>query len=172
MNKRNKILLGIGLIIVGVLLPTQKKSKYKEDDINLLLPSFRNKIEQLLNRMRQRGFDPILFDTFRTQAEADKYAAKGVGIKGSMHVLRAAADIISASTGWSNPKFFTALGHEANILNLTWGGEFQPDKKDYDHVQAIPVNLEHAFRLLPSDLSRDSFILNYYAGLDTNPNIS
>lgn len=164
MNRKTKIILGLFSAAIGILVINEKektKHGFKEDDINLLLPSFRAKISVLIERMHARGFDPILFDTFRTPGEAEKYAKKGVGVKSSLHILGAAADIISKSQGWNWVEFYKALGEESNLLGLTWGGNFKT-RLDYDHVQAIPVSLQVAFKKLTSSSARDLFIKKYY----------
>jgi len=174
MKPSTKILLFSAFI--GTLFVTNKsiKSKYKQDDINLLLPAFRLKIQRLLNNMTQRGFDPILFDTGRTQKEADIFAAKGTGIVNSLHLLGAAADIISASKGWNWPLFFNALAEESKNLNLISGSTFKvridpitKKKKgpDMPHVQAIPVKLQATFRKLTSPEARNLFLVEYYSSI-------
>jgi hypothetical protein len=166
MTREQKIWLGIGIafvLLAGVGTEEAVRnyySKYKEDDVNLLLPTFRQRVLALLVRMRNRGFDPIVFDTKRTAAEAAANAAKGTGIVNSLHLTGAASDIISGSKGWSDPAFFEALGEEAKKLWLTWGGTFS--KYDPSHVQAIPVSLQNAYRALNTDAARDAFIEKYY----------
>lgn len=113
-------------------------SRLREDDIELLLPSFREKVRQLLERMRELGHDPILFDGLRTAEEALRNARRGTGVVLSMHLYGCAADIICAKHLWScrekKCKFFTRLGAEAGKLGLFWGGSFG----DFPHVQALP----------------------------------
>lgn len=168
MTRNQKIWLGVGIAFILLAGGTEEvvrnySSRYKEDDVNLLLPTFRQRVLALLVRMRVRGFDPIVFDTKRTAAEAAANAAKGTGIVNSLHITGAAADIISASKGWSDPAFFKALGEEARKLWLTWGGTFT--KVDGPHVQAIPVSLENSYRTLTNDAARDAFVSRYYESI-------
>jgi hypothetical protein len=132
-------------------------AKYKSDDLDLLLPSFRLKVDLLLTGMRASGYDPIPFDTFRTKMEAAKNAASGKGIINSMHEYGAAVDIICGKNGWNNPAFFNELGRQAEALGLTWGGRFS--KVDKPHVQAIPVKNKNRLRTIPED-QRDAFVSN------------
>jgi hypothetical protein len=129
--------------------------KYKADSLDLLLPSFRVKVDILLQRMKDAGYDPIPFDTFRTAAESAKNARNGKGVVNSMHEYGAAVDIICGKTGWSNPKFFKELGKQAELLGLTWGGRFT--RYDGPHVQAIPVKNQNQLRSLPES-KRDEFV--------------
>jgi hypothetical protein len=167
MKRSTKILFGVGFLLGSLLfVATRKKKvgKFKEDNINLLLPAFRNKVLLLIDAMKQKGFDPVLHDTGRTQLEALTYAEKGVGVKNSLHLFGAATDIISASKGWKNPKFFQALEQEANKLNLTSGNTFR--RKDPNHIQAIPIKYQVAFRKLTSPQARDLFINKYYSSVE------
>lgn len=130
-------------------------AKFKSDSLDLLLPSFRKKVDLLLAGMLASGFDPIPFDTFRTAAEAAANARSGKGIVNSMHEYGAAVDIISGSKGWNHPAFFEELGKQAEHLGLTWGGRFT--RVDKPHVQAISVNNQNRLRALP-DNKRDAFV--------------
>lgn len=116
-------------------------TRYKADDIELLVPSFRPVVRRLLDALTARGFSPVPRDTLRTPAEALANAQKGVGIANSMHCYGVAVDVICGAHGWSCRErgcpFFTALGEEAEKLGLTWGGRWR--RRDFPHVQAIPV---------------------------------
>lgn len=124
-------------------------TRYKADDITQLVPSFRKVVEELLERMKAAGFDPIVRDGYRTPAEALANEARGVGIADSMHCYRVAADIIDAQRGWDHPEFFAALHELALELGLTRVRRKQGNGKkvwDQPHVQAIPVSLQAAVR--------------------------
>lgn len=179
METKTKVILG--LVVGGgiyyminkvISLKPISKPKYKSDDINLLLPAFRDKIQLLLSNLQEEGFDPILIDTARTQKEADENAKKGTGISKSLHIYGAASDIISASKGRKDNKFNAALIIGSKKLGLTsgankkYGGDF-PSKHDVAHVQAIPVKLQPAFRSLTSVNARNMFISEYYKTLKT-----
>ena len=136
------------------------------NDLQLLLPSFRVLVEDLVARMRERGFDPKVHETYRSPERAKLLVLQGRSrARGlSLHCFGAAADIISKSRGYEWPEFFRALGDEAKSLGLTWGGDWDSDPNtpnrfdDRPHVQAIPVRLQDAFRALQTDGERDRYV--------------
>lgn len=109
----------------------------KPDDLAGLVPSFRRKVDLLLAVLTRRGFQPVVVDGGRTQAEASANAAHGTGKDNSMHMWGVAADFADRVTAWGDPKFFDALGAEAKKMGLVWGGDWK--KPDRPHVQAIPA---------------------------------
>jgi hypothetical protein len=130
------------------------KVKYKSDDVELLLPSFKPVIMELMLRMAARGFTCVPFDTVRTSEEAARNARRGRGIENSIHIYGAACDLICAEHGWScgtqRPRcgFFQALGAEAEGLGLLWGGRFK--RVDLPHVQGISIKQQETMRKLGS----------------------
>lgn len=168
MTRNQKIWLGLGaagVIAVFLLAPSTTASpsyvlRYKEDDLDLLLPSFKAKIVTLLSRLKARGFDPVVVDTRRTAAQAAANAAKGTGIVDSLHITGAAADIISNAFGRSSAAFNRALAEESLRLGLTSGSTFS--NNDVAHVQAVSVAKQNAYRALTSEAARDAFVTNYY----------
>lgn len=133
---------------------------YKADDIELLLPTFRRKVRELLLAMGELGYEPVLRDSLRTAAEAAKNAQAGKGTVDSMHLYGVAADIICNKHGWdchrAKPpcKFFNDLGREAEALGLTWGRHFK--RSDDCHVQAVPVRLQDKIRAARDESARDA----------------
>lgn len=94
------------------------------------------RIRNILSRMRARGFDPQVWETYRTQerqwylygkgrtaaqlkkAHVDvKYAQPSLSVVtktlNSLHRKRKAADIVSKSRLWNWPEFYVALKEEA-----------------------------------------------------------
>jgi hypothetical protein len=94
------------------------------------------RIRNILSRMRARGFDPQVWETYRTQerqwylygkgrtaaqlkkAHVDvKYAQPSLAVVTktleSLHRKRKAADIVSKSRLWNWPEFYVALKQEA-----------------------------------------------------------
>lgn len=127
-------------------------------DPKKLIPSFAKKLNVLFARMRAQGFDPMLWEGYRTPARADALATKGTGIHLSMHSYGAAADIVSESKLWNaSPAFWQALGREAKALNLTWGGDWTGDNHDAPHVQALTVGEQNAFRAMGPN-ERSAFV--------------
>lgn len=124
------------------------KTRYRSDDINLLLPTFRQKVENLIQTMQAAGFKPILWDGLRTPEEAARNAARGRGIENSMHLYGAAADIICDDHGWDCAKhgcrFFKRLGLAAEKAGFVWGGRFT--RVDEPHVQGVTVRKQNEMR--------------------------
>lgn len=122
----------------------------REDDINLLLPTMRDKTAALIQAMQALGFDPVLFDGLRTVEEALRNAQRGTGIVDSIHLYGAAADLICRKHLWScrkaGCKFYTKLGPAAEALGFVWGGRFT--NTDQPHVQGIAVAKQSAMRRL------------------------
>lgn len=129
-----------------------KKLRYKEDDINLLLPSFKPRVQGVLEDMRSLGYTPVLRDTVRTEAEAAANAAKGTGSVNSMHLYGCAADIICNDHGWAcaaaKCKFYVKLGYAVEAHGMYWGGRFK--KVDQPHMQGVPAipRAQNAIRAL------------------------
>lgn len=136
-------------------------SKYKADDIDLLLPSFAAKVRQVMEKMEKLGYEPIPFDTLRTPAEAAKFFARGVGSKDSMHCYGVACDIICGSCGWSCFKnkcnFYIDLQHTVEALGLTSGARFK--RKDYPHFQMCKVADQAAVRSIKDPVAREAYCL-------------
>lgn len=114
--------------------------KYKEDDINLLVPSFRARVVIVLDEMKALGYQPCLRDTLRTKLEAERNEARGVGIRNSMHLYGVAADVICDVHGWgcrsSGCKFFQDLRETA-----LKAGCFIGPQNDWPHFQAVPASV-------------------------------
>lgn len=135
-------------------------SKARTAKLELLQPRFRAKVDQLVARMNARGFDAIVWETYRTRARNIALSKKGTGVKPladgtvpiGMHELGLAVDVVSKSKRWSPaPAFWSALGAEAKALGLTWGGLWRNPKtgklgRDKPHVQAVPVGKQNAMR--------------------------
>lgn len=136
-------------------------SKYKADNIDLLLPSFAAKVRQVIENMEGLGYDPIPFDTLRTPAEAAKFFARGVGSKDSMHLYGVACDIICGIHGWecrkNKCKFFTDLGKTVESLGLVWGGRFK-NRNDMPHFQSCTIADQAEVRAIKDPVARDAFI--------------
>ena len=98
------------------------------NNVNSLWEPFRRKVERLLERMKERGFDAVVFEAARSRARQEwLYGFGRTHHKGSKpvtwtmssrHVVGKAADIISKSRGWNWPEFFSALKAEATRLGL------------------------------------------------------
>lgn len=135
-------------------------TRYRADDVELLLPAFREVAKRLLERLHARDFEPVPRDTLRSRTEAAANARKGTGITDSMHCYGVAMDVICGAHGWACPAkgcaFFEALGEEAEKLGLTWGGRWR--RRDLPHVQAVAVFDQGRIRALQTDAERDAFV--------------
>jgi hypothetical protein len=120
------------------------KPRRPERSLDLLVPSFKAKVQQLLRAMQARGFRPLVWETLRSRERAEQLAEKGTGRPDSMHIYGLAVDVIDAERMWDHPAFFAALGVEAEKLGLTWGGRWS--SRDLPHVQAMPVALQTTMR--------------------------
>ena len=97
-------------------------------DIEMLVPEVRDKAISMLRLLRERGFDPIVFETLRSQARQNWLYGVGrthdlkrkpvTWTLRSKHRQRRALDVISASTGWRDPGFFIALRKAAEDVGL------------------------------------------------------
>lgn len=119
-------------------------------DPKKLAPPFARKVEKLFQRLRARGYQPMLWEGYRTPARAAQLAKDGTGIALSMHSLGLAVDVVDGSNPsnpWNaSPGFYKAVGEEAENLGLIWGGRWP--KADMPHIQAIPVSQQTAFRAM------------------------
>lgn len=115
-----------------------KKPKFKADDVELLLPTFRTVYKKLLARMVELGFEPVAFDTARTPEEAARNAKNKKGIANSIHIYGCAADTICAKHGWQcqskRCRFFEVLRREGLALGL-----FRGPEADWPHLQGVPA---------------------------------
>lgn len=116
-------------------------------DLDALVPSFRARVVKLLARMKARGYDVQVWETYRSPERIALLAARGTGSARSMHAYGVAADIVeNDKSPWvaNVPGLWQALGEEAEALGLTWGGRWR--RRDFPHVQAIPVAKQNAVR--------------------------
>lgn len=121
--------------------------------LGLLLPPMRRVVEELIVRMRARGFTVVVHETRRSKERSAKLVEAGVSrAKGpSMHCYDIAADLICGDHGWACEEdygcdYYVALGEEAAKLGLTWGGNWDGDgvtreqrEHDLPHVQGVPA---------------------------------
>lgn len=96
----------------------------RQSDLSLLVPYVEARVRRIIDRMHERGFDAIAFETGRSPERQDWLYGIGrthdLGRKpvtwthSSKHIVGKAADIISKSRGWRWPEFYKALKQEAN----------------------------------------------------------
>jgi hypothetical protein len=101
-----------------------------------VVPGFALRVERVLRRMRADGFDPVVYEAWRSPERARMLAERGDGIVYSMHTAGGAVDIVSESRLWDAPPgFWRALQRASEAEGLYWGGHFG----DRPHVQAVPT---------------------------------
>lgn len=125
-------------------------------------PKFADKIRQLLLRLTEQGYDPIVYEATRTDDRCawlygfgrDYDDGRGIVTnaktgEASWHRYGLAVDIISRKDGWNAPDgFWAALRTEAVKLGLEAGGNWK--MADKPHVQwGAPM------RTSPSDHARE-----------------
>ena len=116
-----------------------------------LQPRFARRVEAVFAGMRARGFEPMLWEGYRTPARAAELSVRGTGISDSLHAYGIAVDIVDGALWdagrdpWAaSAAFWSALGEEYERAGITWGGRFS--RGDRPHGQAIPVSMQVAFR--------------------------
>lgn len=161
--RANRTLLALAVVAVLLLAnmerpeSTEKRGATGVDhEWEHLLPAFAQRLRAVFAALVARGFDPYLHEGLRSRQRAESLAADGSGIRDSMHIYGAAADVISASRHWEWPEFFAALGAESERAGLTWGGRF--GGKDLDHVQAVPVPMQARMRAARSAKEADALV--------------
>ncbi len=96
--------------------------------ISELWEPIQGRVRNVLAAMKARGFDPIIFESRRTQERQAWLYGKGrthhlsqkptTWTMGSRHRPGKAVDIISKSRRWSWPQFYVALREEAEAVGL------------------------------------------------------
>ena len=150
--------------LTRTIKPGAESSWPRERKLAAAHPNLR--LPDLLDRLRARGFQPVISNTWRALTTQDLLLAQGLTkVSFSFHNAvdeqgypRAlAADLIDARYGFGEDspssektvgaaRFFVALGQSARALGLTWGGDWErrgywaPFGIGWDpvHVQALP----------------------------------
>lgn len=96
--------------------------------VDRLVPYVAIRVKVVLSALKARGFDPIVFESLRTDERQRYLYAIGRTIQKnrkpvtytmhSRHMVGKAADIISKSRGWDHPAFFKALKEEASKVGM------------------------------------------------------
>lgn len=137
---------------------TERGVTERWDDVDMLIPSVKERVIILTRRLTAMGFDPKVHETYRTRERAQMLARKGTGIVDSMHLYGVAADIICGDHQWDCARhgceFFHSVGEQAKRVGLTWGGDWK--KRDFPHVQGPPVSKQGAIRKAKDQAERDA----------------
>lgn len=111
-------------------------------DLANIDPTFRERVEELLRRLRADGYDPIVWEGRRSFARAEELQRRGTGVAKSVHCYGLAVDIVDRLRRWNAPAaFWAALGRHAQALGLEWGGSWT-SRVDRPHVQALPATTD------------------------------
>jgi predicted Zn-dependent protease len=94
-------------------------------DLDKLDPTFRERVVELLRRMRDAKHDAVLW-------RRGGYASLAIHRRG------VAIDVIERFSRWNpRPEFWAALGEACEALGLTWGGH--ESRADRSLVRALPA---------------------------------
>ncbi len=115
------------------------------NSLNVLPPGMRVAVECTLDKLRAGGWDPLLFETYRSDKRQQFLYSYGRWRPGSIvtnakdaattvHHYRLAVDIIHRTRLWDHPKFFYWLGQHAESCGLV-AGAFWKKFPDRPHVQ-------------------------------------
>jgi peptidoglycan L-alanyl-D-glutamate endopeptidase CwlK len=121
----------------------------QEKKLSSVHPDLRPKLNAVLAGLAKRGFQPKIFFGWRSVAVQLEIFKKGnTKVKFSFHNAQTpdgtpnayAADIIDTRYGWSpqaeSTGFWQALGEEAKLQGLHWGGDWTTFR-DWAHVQLV-----------------------------------
>jgi hypothetical protein len=156
-------------------------------DLDALDLTFRAQVEKLLAIMVEKGWKPLVWETYRSRERAEELRKRGTSKNGnlSMHCIGLAVDIVDADTHngpdvgtkesyWNAPpKFWADLEDGAVSLGLT--RLFHPGTKDVagkadswdlPHCQAIKVADQARVRLMDA-AERAKFVLKKFEALAT-----
>lgn len=123
------------------------RSVSRIDDLQLLHPTFRRKVQAILDDAAGHGRPMVVIETYRSQTRQEQLFQQGatqlrhVGL----HHYGLAADfayLVGGEPSWKPS--FDFLGHLAKSHNLIWGGDWGAPQIhhsfiDDDHVQLIKV---------------------------------
>lgn len=102
--------------------------------------NFKTKVYWVVRDLEALGWEPLVRNGWRTQAQANLNAAVGSGVKNSLHLSGLAADIVDASAdspekyGSVKRKFWEDLRDCAHKYDLRSGMDFR--KVDPPHIDA------------------------------------
>lgn len=149
--------LGAGIAAVAAKRARAPKDKQIQSSLDVLSPAFRERLVELLRRMMADGFDPLVYETYRTPERALELAERGTGAKLSQHSLGLAADVVDRRRYWkASPAFVASMHRHALELGL---GRVEGDAW---HVQALPPRFDAQLRAkVPAQ--RDAFLRAEYA---------
>jgi D-alanyl-D-alanine carboxypeptidase len=113
--------------------------------LDILEPHFRKQVECTLARLKKGGWQPKVFETYRSDARQTALYSYGRTRPGArvtnaknaittVHHYGLAVDMIHATKGWNHPKFFYWQGQHAEACGLV-SGAFWRTMADPPHLQ-------------------------------------
>lgn len=108
--------------------------------LDVLHPIFRAQLECMIARQKKGGWVPLVQETKRSQALQSIYYKKKPpvtrvkDVATGFHGYGLAADVISATKGWNDPRFFYWQAQHAESCGMT-AGYFWKRMVDPPHVQ-------------------------------------
>lgn len=108
--------------------------------LDVLHPIFRAQLECMIARQKKGGWAPLVQETKRSQTLQSIYYKKKPpvtrvkDVATGFHGYGLAADVISATKGWSDPKFFYWQAQHAESCGLM-AGYFWKKLPDAPHIQ-------------------------------------
>ena len=103
-------------------------------DLFLKQTAFSRMLVRLLQKAHDLGYEVTLGEAYRPPEQAAANAAKGVGIRNSLHILRLAVDLNLFRDGQylSSTESHRPLGEYWESIGGSWGGRFsKPDGNHY-----------------------------------------
>ena len=107
--------------------------------LDVLHPIFRAQLECMIARQKKGGWTPLVQETKRSQALQSIYYKKKPpvtrvkDVATGFHGYGLAADVISATKGWNDPRFFYWQAQHAEACGMT-AGAFWKSFPDAPHV--------------------------------------
>lgn len=120
----------------------------RDADIAHVHPAFGPVVLAIVGELTARGFDPVVYETWRSpERQAQLKAAGRSQLAYSLHQhteggqpAALAVDIISRGSGWGSSAFFDALADVAEAHGAVSGHRWR--WRDSAHVQAVPVSAQ------------------------------
>ena len=127
--------------IIDMIPEVQPDYSYEhQGKIQGLQPEFRQKVEVVLNKLKQKGWQPTVAEGLRTKKEqTEKVKQHRSQTMDSKHLMGLAADIVDHRYGWGDKasdtkyQFWKDLGEIAKSEGLEWGGDW--GFVDVAHIQ-------------------------------------
>ncbi|MEQ9437490.1 MAG: M15 family metallopeptidase [Cyclobacteriaceae bacterium] len=101
-------------------------------------PDFKVKAQQVIKKMKAKGWNLRVVWAKRTKEENDDLVKKGFASKNSKHLDGKALDLIDRKVGYSadrNHEYYKHLEEVTKEVGVKWGGSFR-ERWDPCHIEA------------------------------------